>query len=97
MSLGRPAQALELFDGALAGVTVPTRRTRLQIDLLKSSVALGDADRACASAQAALDLMHAHALVSDLATIRKACSAFPTAWTRRADVRDLVERLRIAA
>jgi tetratricopeptide (TPR) repeat protein len=44
--LGRPADALTLFDNALADTTAPVRRAGLYDDVMGACVALGDPDRA---------------------------------------------------
>ncbi|MGH8910580.1 MAG: hypothetical protein ACRD0K_29810, partial [Egibacteraceae bacterium] len=77
LSLGRPAEALELFDGALDGVSMPARRVGLHEDVMSACVALGDPERACASAHASLDEARAYKLRISPMLIRKARATFP--------------------
>jgi hypothetical protein len=56
---------------------------------------LGDPDRACASGITALDEAEPHAIGNG--NVRKARSMFPRPWDRLAVVRELDERLQLAA
>lgn len=93
MWLGRPAEALEMLDSALAGTTRPVRRALLHEDLMNVGVALEDPDRACASAHSALDESDEHELGVFPPKIRKARAGFPPQWRPLALVRELDERL----
>jgi hypothetical protein len=97
LGLGRPAEALELFDGALDKTTVPARRASLHEHLMQSCVGLGDPERACASAHVALDEAKTHELGKMPPRIRKVRSTFPTRWNGLAAVRELDERLALAS
>jgi hypothetical protein len=94
--LGRPAEALQLFNLALAGTTRPVRRASLFEDLTNSCVALRDPDRACAFGKAALDEAKTHELGLFREKIRKARKSFPPKWNTLAPVIELDERLRLA-
>ncbi|MGH8910487.1 MAG: hypothetical protein ACRD0K_29335, partial [Egibacteraceae bacterium] len=94
--LGRPAGALELFDIALGGTTRPVRRALLHEDVTNACVALGDPDRACASAHAALDEAAAHELGRHREEIRGARWTFPKEWNRLRPVIELDDRLALA-
>jgi hypothetical protein len=97
LRLGRPAEALELFDGALDKTTVPARRAHLHEDRMQSCVGLGAPERACASAHAALDEAKTYELGKMPPRIRKVRSTFPTRWNGLAVVRELDERLALAS
>ncbi|MGH8908939.1 MAG: hypothetical protein ACRD0K_21210 [Egibacteraceae bacterium] len=93
LSLRRPDEALELFDSALDGMRMPARRVSLHVHLTDSCVALGDPERACASAHAGLDEAKAYGLGNFPHKIRKARRGFPGEWSGLAAVRELDERL----
>ena len=97
LRLGRPAEALTLFAGELATTARPLRRACLHWDVMEACVALGDPERACASAVAALDESRGHELARLAAGIRETRATFPGHWQRSAHVRELDERLRLAA
>ncbi|MGH8910861.1 MAG: hypothetical protein ACRD0K_31325, partial [Egibacteraceae bacterium] len=59
-------------------------------------VALGDPERACASAHASLDEARAYKLRISPMLIRKARATFPGEWSTLAAVRELDERLALA-
>jgi tetratricopeptide (TPR) repeat protein len=91
LRLGRPAEAVELLERALGGTTRPVRRAAVYETLTEASVALGDPDRACASAAAALDETPGLGLGID--TLRKIRKTFPKQWATLAPVIELDERL----
>ncbi len=95
--LGRPAEALELFDSALSGTSKPARRAWLHEDLTNACMALGDPERACASAVAALDEAKVYELGTFPPKIRQARANFPADWNTLAPVIDLDERLALAS
>ncbi|MGH8905730.1 MAG: hypothetical protein ACRD0K_04270 [Egibacteraceae bacterium] len=97
LRLERPAEALDLFDGALDGTTAPVRRAHLHEDLTHTCVALGDPDRACASAHAVLDEAGAHGLGKFPPILREARKSFPKEWRLLAPVAALDERLALAS
>ncbi len=94
LRLGRPAEALELFDGALAGEARPIRRCGLLASAMHASVELGDPERACVSGIASLDEAKAHRLAAGWE--RKARKTFPKRWSMLAPVVELDERLALA-
>ncbi|MGH8883594.1 MAG: hypothetical protein ACRDYX_00125 [Egibacteraceae bacterium] len=96
LGLGRPAEALELFDDALEGTTLPVRRFHLHKFVMDACVALDDPDRACASGVAALDESKTHELRVINGEIRKARRAFPKPWRLLDTVIELDERLALA-
>jgi tetratricopeptide (TPR) repeat protein len=96
LHLGRSAEALQLFDDALKGTTLPIRRSDLHGRLMQAYVALRDPDRACASAHAALDEAKAHELGIIPAEIRKGRRTFPKPWATLRSVIELDERLAFA-
>ncbi|MGH8910495.1 MAG: hypothetical protein ACRD0K_29380 [Egibacteraceae bacterium] len=95
--LGRPAEAVGLFDAALDGTTSPVRRALPHTDLTTACVALGDVDQTCASAMTALDQAKTHGVGIVAGKIRAARSTFPPAWSTLAPVIELDERLRLVA
>lgn len=95
--LGRPVDALDLFDGALDGTTAPVRRAGLHQSVMRACVALGDSDRACASAHAVLDEGETHQLGLFPERIRKARATFPRRWNTLTRVIELDERLAFAS
>jgi len=97
LSLGRPAEALELFDGALAGTTLPNRRSHLHKHVMSACVGLEEPDRACASAHAALDEAKAHELAVIPGEVRKVRKTFPEPWAKLRPVIELDERLALAS
>ncbi|MGH8908933.1 MAG: hypothetical protein ACRD0K_21175, partial [Egibacteraceae bacterium] len=94
LSLGRPAEAVESLDVAATRTTVPSRRQQLWVDLTDARVALGDPDRACASAMAGLDEADTHGL--GVYEVRRARAAFPRSWRMLAPVVELDERLALS-
>ncbi len=94
--LGRPADALALFDGALDRTTAPVFRAGLHHNVMGACVALGDPDRACASAHAALDERDSHGLGLLPKVMRKARMTFPKPWSTLRPVIELDERLALA-
>ena len=97
MLLGRPAQALEVFDGALADTTKPVTLAYHHRRNAETCVALDDPERACASARAGLAIAKAHGLGLWPGEMRKARKAFPTKWHSHASVVELDELLRLPA
>ena len=91
--LGRPADALPFLDGALAVTTAPVFRAGLYDTVMGACVALGDPDRACASAHAALDEYDSHGIGLVPREIRKARKTFPEPWSTLRSVIELDERL----
>ncbi|MGH8897585.1 MAG: hypothetical protein ACRDZ4_11295 [Egibacteraceae bacterium] len=96
LRLGRPADALELFDGALAVTTAPPLRAAWQGRVTEACVALGDPDRACASAHAALDEADTYDLGLFRQRARKVRTTFPKPWETLRSVIELDERLALA-
>ncbi|MGH8898847.1 MAG: hypothetical protein ACRDZ4_17960 [Egibacteraceae bacterium] len=96
LGLGRPAEALILFDGALDGTTLPVRRSHLHKFVMDACVALDDPDRACASAHAALDEGKTHGVGVIVGKIRKTRGTFPKPWATLRCVIELDERLALA-
>ncbi|MGH8899131.1 MAG: hypothetical protein ACRDZ4_19425, partial [Egibacteraceae bacterium] len=94
--LGRPAEALELFDGALEGTTLPVRRSGLHKEVMGACVGLEDPDRACASGHAALDEAKEYGLGLLPTEIRKVRRTFPDPWNTLRPVIELDERLALA-
>jgi tetratricopeptide (TPR) repeat protein len=94
--LGRPADALALFDRALDNTTAPVFRAGLHDNVIGAYVALDEPDRACASAHAALDERDCHGIESVTAWIRRARMAFPKPWATLRPVIELDERLALA-
>ena len=72
------------------------RRTRIRISR-ELAILAGVSERACASGHAALDEARAHGLGRIPPRVRQVRSAFLTSWTGRPVVRELDERLRLAA
>jgi tetratricopeptide (TPR) repeat protein len=93
LRLGRSAEALQLYSDALDYITLPARRSALHGHLMRACVGLGDPDRACASAHAALDEAKAHELGINLPKIRKVRRSFPKPWAALKVVVELDERL----
>ncbi|MGH8897564.1 MAG: hypothetical protein ACRDZ4_11190 [Egibacteraceae bacterium] len=96
LGLGRPAEALILFDDALDGTTLPVRRSHLHKFVMDACVALDDPDRACASGIAALDEAKTHELRVINGLIRRARRTFPKPWRLLRSVIELDERLALA-
>ncbi|MGH8898974.1 MAG: hypothetical protein ACRDZ4_18610 [Egibacteraceae bacterium] len=94
--LGRPADALPFLDSALAGTTAPVFRAGLHDIVIGACVALGEPDRACASAHAALDEYDSHGIGLWPKEIRKARKTFPKPWATLRSVIELDERLALA-
>ncbi|MGH8907658.1 MAG: hypothetical protein ACRD0K_14325 [Egibacteraceae bacterium] len=94
LRLGRPADAVEFFDAAAGGVTVPFRRAQLWVDMTDARVALGEPEGACAAAMAGLDEADAHGL--GISEVRRARAAFPRPWRTLAPVVELDERLALS-
>jgi tetratricopeptide (TPR) repeat protein len=94
--LGRPAEALQIYDAALDVTTEPVLRANLQRRVVESCIALDDPDRACASAHAALDEAHTYELALWPQQIRKTRLTFPPQWDMLAPVVELDERLGLA-
>lgn len=97
LRLGRPADAVGLFDAALDRMTVPVPRASTQTRVTEACVALGDPERACASAHAALDEADAYGLGFYHQKVHKVRGTFPFDWTLLAPVVELDDRLRAAA
>jgi hypothetical protein len=97
MWLGRSEDAVELFDGALRKITVPAWHASLHGHVTNACVGLGDPERACASAHAALNEAKTYELGKIPPKIRKTRLTFPARWNALAVVRELDERLRVAA
>jgi hypothetical protein len=95
--LERPAEAVAVYDSTLDRVPWPVRRAKMFKDLTQACVALGDPDRACASAHVALDEVQAHGIGLYGDQIRKARMTFPARWSALAPVVELDERLRQVA
>lgn len=93
LRLGRPVEALKRFDAALDGTTRPARRADLHEGTMLAAAALGDPDRACASAMVALDESKTHGLGTQHEQIRKARKSFPEQWNSLGPVIELDERL----
>ncbi|MGH8901648.1 MAG: hypothetical protein ACRDYA_08175 [Egibacteraceae bacterium] len=96
LRLGRPAEALQLFDDALGGTALPVRRAGLHDHVMGACVALGDPDRACVSAHAALDEAKAYELGREPLRVRKVRRTFPKQWHLLRPVIELDERLALA-
>ncbi|MGH8909802.1 MAG: hypothetical protein ACRD0K_25740 [Egibacteraceae bacterium] len=97
LRLGRPADAVGMLEPALVGTVRPVGRCYLHADLTRAWAALGDPDRASASAVAALDEAKTHDLELFRGQIRKARATFPRPWNRLAPVIELDERLSLAS
>jgi tetratricopeptide (TPR) repeat protein len=97
LRLGRAAEALQLFDEALEGTTLPVRRSHLYRRVMDACVSLGDPDRACASGMAALDAAKMHGVGVIPLQIRKVRKSFPPRWSTLAPVIELDERLALAS
>ncbi|MGH8909905.1 MAG: hypothetical protein ACRD0K_26270 [Egibacteraceae bacterium] len=95
--LGCPADALQIFDGALASTTAPVRRAFLHENIVQASVALGDPERAEGSAHTALDECDSYGIALVASRIRRARRTFPGEWSIRTSTIELDERLRLAA
>ncbi|MGH8906906.1 MAG: hypothetical protein ACRD0K_10405 [Egibacteraceae bacterium] len=96
MWLGRPAEAVGVFEAALPFYS-PVGQAMLRHHLTNSCVALGDPERACAHATAALDGAKAYELGTISPKVRQARRSFHKEWIGLAVVRELDERLRLAA
>ncbi|MGH8902546.1 MAG: hypothetical protein ACRDYA_12920 [Egibacteraceae bacterium] len=96
LRLGRPAEALELFDAALTATTAPPLRAAWQGRVTEACIALDDPDRACASANAALDDADTYDLGLYRQRAREARRTFPTPWATLKPVVELDERLALA-
>jgi hypothetical protein len=94
--LGRPAEALERYDDALDGITLPVRRCDLQRHVMKAYVGLGDPDRACVSGIAVLDEAKECGLGAWPQKIAKVRLTFPKPWATLRSVIEFDERLRLA-
>ncbi|MGH8932689.1 MAG: hypothetical protein ACRDZO_19200 [Egibacteraceae bacterium] len=97
LNLGRPGDALEFFDGALGGTTLPVRRSHLHMWVMEACVGQGDPDRACASAIAALDEGQANGVGVIVERVRNVRTTFPARWNPLTSVIELDERLAVAA
>ena len=99
LRIGRAAEALDGFD-ALEARRRPAAEhfmaTR-QIHIMEACAALGDLDRACGAAHSALDIASNYDLAGDLLRVRSARANFPAAGRGTRFVRELDERLRLAA
>jgi hypothetical protein len=93
LSLGRAAEALQLFDDALGGTILPVRWSGLHKEVMGACVGLKDPERACASAHAALDEAKTHGLGFIPPEVRKIRMAFPKPWNTLRPVIELDERL----
>ena len=97
LALGSSAEAVEIFTGALAARTSPLFRASTYEDLALAHVAAGDIERASALGIASLD----EAATQDLGLYREKMLAarrtFPVGTTTLPLVRELDERLRLAA
>ena len=94
--LGQPAEAVELFDDALEGTTLPIRRSNLHKHVMQACVGLDDPDRACASAHAALDEAKKYGLGLWTKKVRTVRATFPKPWGTLRPVIELDERLALA-
>jgi hypothetical protein len=97
LNLGYHAEALALYDGALGGTTLPARRAKLHEHMTEACVGMGDPERACASAHAALDEADTHGLGIISGKIRMIRRAFPARWSLLTPVSELDERLHAVA
>ena len=97
LRLHRPAAAISAYDQALAFMNRPVRRAHLHGDAMRACVLLGECERACASGHAALDEARVHGLTKWPSRIRAVRTTFRKDWTRLPCVRELDERLRLAA
>ena len=95
--LDRPTEAIEIFDAALDGTTAPIRRANLHRRVMQACVALGDPDRACDSAVAALNEANKYGLGLWPKEIRKARMTFPKQWRSLTAVIELDEQLALAS
>ncbi len=95
--LGRPGEALDLYEEAREGITMPVRRIGLHANVMTACVALGDVEQACAAAIAALDESKTHGLIIWRFKFRGARKDFPAGTDALPLVRELDERLRLAA
>ncbi len=95
--LSRPADALQLFGQARDGITLPVRRVALLGDEMAAYAALGEVEQACVSAIAALDESKRHDLVVRPQLLVSGRRAFPPGTDTLPLVRELDERLRLAA
>jgi len=96
-ALGRPAEALQLYEQARGGITLPIRRIGLHIDEMQAYAALGDVERACVSGIAALDVSKAYNVTGRPKRLLPARRSFPSGSEALPLVRELDERLRLAA
>ncbi len=96
LRLGRPAEALEGFD-ALPGRGRPGGYATRHVHVMEACAALGDADQACGAAHTALDIATAYDLGSVPLRVRTARAGFPAPLAGASAVRELDERLRLAA
>ncbi|MGH8930509.1 MAG: hypothetical protein ACRDZO_07710 [Egibacteraceae bacterium] len=97
LRLGRPAEALDLYEEARSGFTLPVRRIGLHANVMNACVALGDVERACESGIAALDESKAHGLVIWPEKFRASRRGFPAGADALPLVRELDERLALAS
>jgi len=96
MWLGRPAEAVEIFQ-AVAENDRPVGRAGLLHHLTNSYASMGEPEGACGAAAEALDLAHAYGLGYIPAKILEARRAFPERWNGLPLVRHLDERLELAS
>ena len=95
MWLGRPADAVGLFDAAVKK-TAPARSAGLHHHLTNLYMTLGDPEQTCMSAMTALDVAKAHELRAIPPKIRQTRLTFPREWDGLSVVRELDEWLRAA-
>jgi tetratricopeptide (TPR) repeat protein len=93
LRLGRPAEAIRSYEMALNCANQPVGRASRQRHLAMAWVTLGDPDRACASAMAALDEAETHGLGLYHGQVRQVRENFPPRWSTLAPVVELDERL----
>ena len=96
LRLGRAAEALEIFTG-LAMPGTPVSAARRHVEVMEACAALGDLERACAAAHAALDVATVLDLAIVPAEVARAVVTFPSRWQHLEPVRNLHERLRLVA
>ncbi|MGH8886426.1 MAG: hypothetical protein ACRDYX_14875 [Egibacteraceae bacterium] len=94
--LNRPTEAIEIFDAELDGTTAPIGRANLHRRVMQACVALGDPDRACASAHTTLDEAKKYGLGLWPKEIRKVRMTFRKQWSTLRPVIELDERLALA-
>jgi tetratricopeptide (TPR) repeat protein len=95
--LDHPAEAIETFNAALESTTASLGRANLHRRLVQGCVALGEPDRACASAHAALDEAKKYELGLWPKEVRKVRMTFPKPWNSLRPVIELDERLALAS